>query len=201
MLRTVATKVAWVGRTASMVFGLALVMALVLGVATMAFAAVPGDPFRLGKLNAIDAMTRLVGTNPNVMLKVTNGGTGSALGLEVKQGVPPMRLNSSKKVPNLNADHLDGQDSASFLSSERIYNVTRSSTVGANTINVGGASCDTEDWAISGGFKEVDPTSHVRTSAHGEAFKHVWNVTVQTGSTSDAYIEQAVCMDLPPLRQ
>jgi hypothetical protein len=48
MLRTTASKVAWVGRTASMVFGLALVLALVLGVATMALAAVPGDPFKLG---------------------------------------------------------------------------------------------------------------------------------------------------------
>jgi hypothetical protein len=44
MLRTVASKVAWVGRTASMVFGLALVLALVLGIATMALAAVPGAP-------------------------------------------------------------------------------------------------------------------------------------------------------------
>src|SRR5215210_1225006 len=36
MLRTATTKVAWVGKTASMVFGLALVIALVLGVAPMA---------------------------------------------------------------------------------------------------------------------------------------------------------------------
>ena len=36
MIRSAASKVAWVGRTASMVFGLALVLALVLGVASMA---------------------------------------------------------------------------------------------------------------------------------------------------------------------
>jgi len=39
VLRNVASKVAWVGRTASMVFGLALVLALLFGVATMALGA------------------------------------------------------------------------------------------------------------------------------------------------------------------
>ncbi len=50
MIKTVASKVAWVGRTASMVFGLALVLALVFGVATMALGA-NGQTFILGKLN------------------------------------------------------------------------------------------------------------------------------------------------------
>jgi hypothetical protein len=95
-----------------MVFGLALVLALVLGVATMALAAVPGDPFKLGRINAVNAMTQLVGTTDSVMLKVDNNGTGSALGLEVEQGEPPMRVNSAKKVPNLNSDKLDGIDAA-----------------------------------------------------------------------------------------
>jgi hypothetical protein len=39
MLRSVAAKVAWVGRTAAMVFGLALVLALLFGLASMALAA------------------------------------------------------------------------------------------------------------------------------------------------------------------
>ena len=38
MLKGVATKVAWVGRATSMVFGLALVLALLFGVASMALA-------------------------------------------------------------------------------------------------------------------------------------------------------------------
>jgi hypothetical protein len=38
MLRKVASKVAWVGRTASMVFGLALVLALVFGALSVALA-------------------------------------------------------------------------------------------------------------------------------------------------------------------
>ena len=47
MLRQVASKVAWVGRTASMVFGLALVLALVIGVSSAAFGK-DGDFFKVG---------------------------------------------------------------------------------------------------------------------------------------------------------
>ena len=114
MFRSATSKVVWVGKTASIAFGLALVVALVLGVTTVALAAVPGDPFRLGRINAVNAMTQLVGTTDSVMLKVDNNGTGSALGLEVEQGEPPMRVNSSKKVPNLNADKLDGLEAGGF---------------------------------------------------------------------------------------
>jgi len=46
-LRSMASKVAWVGRTASMVFGLALVVALILGVASAALSATGGN-FILG---------------------------------------------------------------------------------------------------------------------------------------------------------
>lgn len=112
MFKSALSKVLWVGRTASVAFGLALVVALVLGVTTVALAAVPGDPFKLGRINAVNAMTQLVGTTDFVMLKVDNNGTGSALGLEVEPGEPPMRVNSAKKVPNLNADKLDGLESA-----------------------------------------------------------------------------------------
>ncbi len=62
MFRGVVSKIAWVGRTASMVFGLALVLALILGIATMALAAMPGDPFKLGQVNTIDRASRLAGT-------------------------------------------------------------------------------------------------------------------------------------------
>jgi hypothetical protein len=95
MLRTVAKKVAWVGRTASMVFGLALVMALVFGVATMALAAVPGDPFRLGQVNVINTASALAGNVNNSMLRITNNSEGpsaTTLNLQVKPGKTPMSL-------------------------------------------------------------------------------------------------------------
>ena len=78
MLRTAAKKIAWVGRTVSMVFGLALVVALVLGIATMALAAVPGDPFKLGQVNRINnALTTLIGSRSGAMLAIDNDSTAA----------------------------------------------------------------------------------------------------------------------------
>jgi hypothetical protein len=117
MLRSVASKAMWVGRTASAVFGLALVLALVLSVATMALAAVPGDPFKLGRLNTIDAISRLQGSVGGPMLFVDNNSSESnatALRLQVEQDHAPMLVNSDRRVANLNADLLDGQDSSGF---------------------------------------------------------------------------------------
>ena len=109
MFRSMASKVAWVGRTASMVFGLALVLALILGVGTMALAAVPGEPFKLGRINTIDEMSTLVGSAPGALLKVDNEeGDGPALNLRVDSGEAPMKVNSTKRVNDLNADRLDG---------------------------------------------------------------------------------------------
>lgn len=101
MLRSVGSKVAWVGRTASMVFGLALVLALMLGVATMAFGA-NGDFFKVGKANVASAVSTL-----------TKSGAGPALKLQVGSG-PPLAVNSATRVANLNADKLDNLDSATF---------------------------------------------------------------------------------------
>lgn len=103
MLRSITMKVAWVGRTASMVFGLALVLALVVGAATAAFGA-NGDFFRVGKSNLATAVSTL-----------TRSGTGPALSLKVDSGAP-LAVNSSDKVARLNADKLDGSDSTDFVS-------------------------------------------------------------------------------------
>ncbi len=118
MFRGVVSKVVWVGRTASMVFGLALVLALVLGIATMALAAVPGDPFKLGQVNRINALTTLVGSSSGAMLAVDNDSTATgarALDLRVEDDNAPMRVNATAgKATNLNADLLDGQEAAAL---------------------------------------------------------------------------------------
>jgi hypothetical protein len=118
MIRSAASKVIWVGRTAATVFGLALVLALVLGVATMALAAVPGDPFRLGKLNAIDAVSRLKGSVGGPMLLLDNDSQearATALKLQVEEGKAPLKVNAlAGKARNLNADKLDGKSEADF---------------------------------------------------------------------------------------
>ena len=142
MVRSALGKVAWVGRTASMVFGLALVMALVLGVAGMAFGA-NGQNFILGKLkNTATSVTGLVGNvDGGAALRVTNpnaGANDTALDLRVQAGEAPMRVNSTTRVAKLNAasagravsaasadnatnaqdaNTLDGKDSSEFLQS------------------------------------------------------------------------------------
>ena len=116
MFRSVTAKAAWVGRTASMVFGLALVMALVIGAASTAWSATGGN-FILGKGNAADAITRLAGAAgvDGPMLQLVNNNADpndTALDLRVQAGEAPMRVNSDTKVANLNADMVDGQDAS-----------------------------------------------------------------------------------------
>ena len=118
MLSSAIGKVLWVGRAASTVFGLALVLALVLGAATMCVAAVPGDPLKLAKVNRInDALTTLLGSRSGAILAIDNDSSATnarALDLRVEEGMAPMVVNSDGKVTNLNADKLDGLDSTGF---------------------------------------------------------------------------------------
>lgn len=114
-MKTVASKIMWVGRATVFMVGMAVILAVVLGVATTALAAVPGDPFRLGRINTINNLSTLVGSVNTPMLRIDNNGSGTALDLQVKPGEQPLRVNSAKKVVNLNSDTLDGKDSTSFV--------------------------------------------------------------------------------------
>jgi hypothetical protein len=71
-----------------------------------------GAIFNLGQTNRVNTSTLLTGTTAGRMLRVTNSGTGEALGLNVQPGSAPMTVNSTVKVTNLNADKLDGLDAA-----------------------------------------------------------------------------------------
>ena len=98
-----------------MVFGLALVMALVIGVASTAWSATGGN-FILGKANVATAITKLAGAAGvnGPMLQLINNNADrndTALDLRVQAGEAPMRVNSDTKVANLNADKVDGLDS------------------------------------------------------------------------------------------
>ena len=123
MIRSAIKKVVWVGRTASTVFGLALVLALMFGVASMALAGTGvNGVFNLGVPNTVNGLTTLVsggaGVGPSSpMLRVDNNSnaTGAtALELQVEPGRPPMTVNSGTKVANFNADKLDNKEAAAF---------------------------------------------------------------------------------------
>lgn len=102
MIRSAAGKVMWVGRATVFMVGLAVILALVFGAATTAMGA-DGKPFLLGKRNVATLASKLI-----------NRGEGPALSLKVGEGQPPLAVNSSAKVANLNADQLDGKSEADF---------------------------------------------------------------------------------------
>ncbi len=115
MVRSALSKVAWVGRTASMVFGLALVLALVLGVATTALSAT-GANLILGKFNAAEHPTSLVSTLSDAIkpaLSVNNKSGGPALRLGVTREQAPIKVNAGAgTATNLSADKLDGKEAS-----------------------------------------------------------------------------------------
>ena len=95
MVRSIAAKVMWVGRATVFLVGLAVVLALVLGAASVALGA-DGDFFKVGRTNLADSVSKL-----------TKSGAGPALDLRVDSG-PPLAVNRQAKVANLNADKVDG---------------------------------------------------------------------------------------------
>ena len=119
MLRSAASKVMWVGRATVFVVGLAIILALVFGVATAGLAGTGvGGIFNLGKVNSVDRISQLIGSTPSSMLLVDNNGAGTALDLRVGspttppafKTTPPMKVDSGARVANLNADLLDGKE-------------------------------------------------------------------------------------------
>jgi hypothetical protein len=114
----VANKIMWIGRATVFCVGLVVTLAIVLGAATTALAAAPGDPLKLGQVNGTNALTRLAGSTNQALLRIDNNSTGAfatALDLQVEPGKPPMRVNSTTEVQGLNADSLDGKNSSDFL--------------------------------------------------------------------------------------
>lgn len=118
MLGSVAKKVAWMARTTTTVVGLAIMLALVLGVATTALAGTGvGARFDLGKTNTVNQISKLVGSVAGSSLQIDNNSSdtaATALDLQVEPGKSPMNVNSGVKVANLNADRLDDREASSF---------------------------------------------------------------------------------------
>ena len=108
----------WMARGTATMVGLAVMLAGVLSLGTTALAAVPGDPFKLGQINTVDAVSELVGSVSGPMLSVKNDRSDRAAhALSLQMGNPnltPMRTNATGHVNNLNVDLLDGRDSTSF---------------------------------------------------------------------------------------
>jgi hypothetical protein len=160
--------------------GIGVSVALVLGAATVALAAVPGDPFKLGKVNIISGATTTlrgsfegipVGTRPVLevvqeqgsggpALRVENASTGlggQALQLKVQPNRSPISVNADAGKSNLNVDRLDGKTEEDFVSASRIYGVSQlKDNTSGDKIVFFSMGCDQGDVAISGGGNAVD---------------------------------------------
>ncbi len=69
MIRSAVSKFVWVGRATVFLVGLAVVLALVLGLASAAFGA-DGRPFVLGKENLASSLSTLVKQGPGAALSL-----------------------------------------------------------------------------------------------------------------------------------
>jgi len=206
-------KVMWVGRATIFTVGLAVVLAVVLGVTTTALAAVPGDPFKLGKVNVVNKVTTLVKRGP-----------GPALSLKVRAGQPPLAVNSNGKVARLNADRLDGKDSTEFLGKNEkaadsnlldgqdstafapantnsfvrnsIYKaesaVSAGTPLGDGTF-VKGQACNPGDVLLSGGPANVSPTSDMVESFPTPGVTNSWSARIQTNGLTDNFSVVVLC--------
>ena len=188
MVGSVVSKVVWVGRATVFLVGLAVIAALLFGVATTALGA-NGDFFKVGRSNSASAVSVL-----------DKRGAGPALRLEVGNG-KPLAVDSATKVDNLNADRIDGKDSSALMPA-RTYVVEHEESIEPPTVAISRTIfCDDGDVPISGGFGSLDPESQTISSRRivlGD--EDVWLVAVRS-SGSDTFLVQAVCTDFPPLHQ
>ncbi len=182
MTKTIFKKVMFVGRATVFMVGLAVILALTVGVAGAAFGANGGN-FILGQTNAATAITKLAGSAgvAGPSLQIDNNSTdaaATALDLQVEPGKAPMKVNSGAQVANLNADKVDGKDAnqmvrvASFTGRSPLANGT-SGTVATTTIN-----------APAPGFLVIDASSDVDNVTESDPIAACF-IEVNNGLLSD----------------
>jgi hypothetical protein len=98
MLSRIGSLVMWVRRATVFLVGLAVLLAVIFGVSSVALAgAGVGATFNLGKKNSVNQLSQLVGSTNNALLRIDNnaGNDATALDLRVEPGLAPMKVNSS----------------------------------------------------------------------------------------------------------
>jgi hypothetical protein len=139
LMRGAASKVMWVGRATVFLVGLAVILALVFGLASAALGA-NGQPFLLGK-----------GNDASNVSKLTRSEAGPALSLRVQGGEPPLKFNSGAQVNNLNADELDGNHAAACLGSGVVVRTDETDLEDGPLGASFGADCEEDEVATGGG--------------------------------------------------
>jgi hypothetical protein len=211
-MQTAVNKALRVGKATMLAIGLGVSLAILLGVATAALAAVPGDPFKLGKSNKINAVSTLVGNVAGPMLTIDNDSTSfgaTALDLRVEPGKAPLKVNSDVRVSQLNADEVDGFGSSDLLTESGDRNDFLPSDTYIRTSNfVNGpgnfqgidlsASCDSGDLALGGGGQSVGFQDHLNQSFPSDS--NTWAVEWEDQSSAGTFQAYVICADFPPGR-
>jgi hypothetical protein len=160
MAKAIFSKVICVGRTTSFLVGLAVILALLFGMASAAFGA-NGQNFILGSLNnTATALTKLTGNVNGSAMQVVNSNpdaNDSALSLNVQSGEAPMKVNSSARVTNLNADKLDGNDSGAFFRGATYMVTSEPTDNSTGSLTNIAVRCDIGDVALGGGYAYLEP--------------------------------------------
>ena len=222
-MQTAVNKAIRIGRTTALAIGLAVTLALVLGVATVALAAVPGDPFKLGKVNIIsNATTVLKGTAPDggamlqlqrdsgkgpvLDIKNTNPASNSrGVNIQVANGQAPISVvPGAGKASNLNVDQLDGKDQQDFLSASRVYRVgnavAKSGPGDGGKVTITGfpspqegLACDDGDVAIGGGGSSTDIEDDLNSVV--PASSNSYQITFQDNDSASNFRGFVLCSD------
>jgi hypothetical protein len=205
MVKTIFSGAWQIGRATALALGVAVMLAIVVGVASTAFAA-NGDPLKLGQGNVATKITALggaLGVN-GPMLKLVNKNAGTddtALRLEVDPGEAPMSVNSSTRVDSLNADQLDGQDSSQFVPTSTNSFVRNNLYRAESALGLGtqlgdgtftlSASCDPGDVMLSGGPANISPTTDMVESFPSSTTS--WTARVDKNGLTDNYSVVVLC--------
>jgi hypothetical protein len=83
-----------------------------------------GAIFNLGKTNTVNSVSTLKGATSTRLLQVTQTGNGAGLQITTKLTAPPLKVNSSVKVDNLNADKVDGLNADALMAPGDITRAT-----------------------------------------------------------------------------
>ena len=144
-----------------MVFGLALVLALIFGVTSVALSASGGN-FILGKPNEATSVSKLTTSIAGPALTLVNQGTeaaATALNINVASGNAPLRVNAAAgTATNLSADELDGKDSAAFYAQgSKVADSSHADRADHATSAYSAADADLLDGKDSSAFQPSDP--------------------------------------------
>jgi hypothetical protein len=186
MLRSAAGKVMWVGRAAVFLVGLAVILALLFGAASAALGA-NGQPLILGK--AANTASKITG--------LAKGGAGPALRLRVGSG-PPLSVNSSDQVLNLNADLVDGRSASSFVTNS-VYRLGQGQERAGDVLGDGSKvlsqSCLAGDRLLSGGPASVNANSDVLDSFASDT--NTWQARINDSAVAggDSFTVVVLCAD------